>query len=251
MTEGEKKQWSAIILAAGKGTRMKSDLVKVLHTLCGKPMLSYSVDVARAAGVEKIVIIIGHQGNLIREAFQSQGLIFVEQREQLGTGHAVLQARDIFCDYEGTILILCGDVPLLQFSTVEDLLKHHVAGEAVITVLTTILGDPTGYGRIVKGRKDDEVIKIVEEKDATPDEKKIREINTGIYCVNGRFLFNAVAEIRNDNAQKEYYLTDMIEIACQKGFKVITLIATNSVEVMGINTLEDLERASNSLYRLP
>lgn len=244
MIDNEKKQLSAVILAAGKGTRMKSDLAKVLHTLCGRPMLAYSVDVARAVGVEKIVVIIGHQGDLVKRVFHDQGLIFVEQSVQLGTGHAVLQASDIFQGYEGTILILCGDVPLLKVSTVQNLLRNHISEGSVVTVMTTILDDPAGYGRIVKRDGDGEVLKIVEAKDATPDEKKIREINTGIYCVSSKFLFEAVAEIGNNNVQKEYYLTDIIGIASVGGFKVRSLIAPDSVEVMGINTLEDLERAS-------
>lgn len=245
MTEERKIRCCAIILAAGKGTRMKSSLVKVLHPLCGRPMLAYSIDVARTAGAEKIVVIIGYQGSLVREAFRSQGLVFVEQREQVGTGHAVLQARDIFRHYEGIILILCGDVPLLKVSTLQDFLEHHVASGAVATVLTTILDNPEGYGRVVKGGKDGSVLKIVEEKDATYDERKIREINTGIYCVESKFLFEAVGEIGNHNAQKEYYLTDMIEIATKRGFKVMSLIASDSDEVMGINTPDGLERASD------
>ena len=246
MTEDKKKRCSVIILAAGKGTRMKSDLAKVLHTLCGRPMLAYSIDVAEQVGAEKIVIILGHQGDLVREAFQNQGLIFVEQLEQLGTGHAVLQARDIFHLYDDIILILCGDVPLLQVSTVQNLLNRHVSEGSVVTVLTTILADPTGYGRIIKGAKDGHVVKIVEEKDATLDEKKIREINTGIYCVDSKFLFEAVATIGNDNKQKEYYLTDMIEIAFNKGLNIISVVASDCKEVMGLNTPEDVERASKS-----
>jgi UDP-N-acetylglucosamine diphosphorylase/glucosamine-1-phosphate N-acetyltransferase len=245
MGEDDKHRWSALILAAGKGTRMKSNLAKVLHALCGNPMLAYSVEVARSAGVEKIVVVIGYQGDLVRKTFQDQGLIFVEQFEQLGTGHAVLQARQIFRDYEGTILILCGDVPLLGVSTVKNMLECHVSGEAVITVLTTILDDPGGYGRVIKGGRAGGVMKIVEAKDATPDEKKIREINTGIYCVDSKFLFDAVSEINNDNAQKEYYLTDMIEMAFNRGFKILSMIVPNSLEVMGINTPEDLQKASD------
>jgi UDP-N-acetylglucosamine diphosphorylase/glucosamine-1-phosphate N-acetyltransferase len=245
MIEDDKKGLSAIILAAGKGTRLKSDLVKVLHTIHGRPMLAYSIGVARAMGVEKIVVIVGYQGDLVKKAFHGGGVIFAEQREQLGTGHAVLQARDIFCDYEGTILILCGDVPLLKVTTIKNLLEYHGSEGAVVTVLTTVLDDPAGYGRVVKREEDDEVLRIVEAKDATPAEKKIREINTGIYCVDSRFLFEAVAEISNNNAQKEYYLTDMIEIACRKGFKVRSFIAENPLEVMGINTPEELERASH------
>jgi UDP-N-acetylglucosamine diphosphorylase/glucosamine-1-phosphate N-acetyltransferase len=246
MIGDKKKGCSAIILAAGKGTRMKSDLAKVLHTLCGRPMLAYSIDLAQQVGAERIVVIVGYQGDLVKEAFQNQGLIFVEQLEQLGTGHAVLQARDIFHHYDDIILILCGDVPLLQVSTIQNLLNRHVSEGSVVTVLTTILTDPTGYGRIIKGAKDGHVVKIVEEKDATLDEKKIREINTGIYCVDSKFLFEAVATIGNDNNQKEYYLTDMIEIAFNKDLNIISVVASDCKEVMGINTPEDIERASKS-----
>jgi UDP-N-acetylglucosamine diphosphorylase/glucosamine-1-phosphate N-acetyltransferase len=243
MPKDDKEKCSVIILAAGKGTRMKSDRAKVLHAICGRPMLAYVVDMARAAGVEHIAVIIGHQSDVVRETFQAQGLIFVEQTEQLGTGHAVLQAKDVFADYEGTIIILCGDVPLLPVSALMDLVESHISEEAVVTVLTTIAGDPTGYGRVIK-RENGVIEKIVEEKDATRDEKKIREINTGIYCVNSRFLFKAVEEINNNNRQKEYYLTDIIEIACKRGHKVTSMIASNPIEVMGINTPEDLQRAS-------
>jgi len=247
MSGYEKRRLSAVVLAAGKGTRMKSDLAKVLHPLCGKPMLTYSIDVARAIGVENIAVIIGHQADMVREAFKNQGLIFIEQREQLGTGHAVLQAKDIFCHYHGTMLILCGDVPLLCPSTVSALLEYHIMEKATLTVLTTILDDPTSYGRIIKGDNSREVVSIVEEKDASPDEKKIREINTGIYCVESDFLFRAVAEIGNKNVQKEYYLTDIVGIAWEKGFKTRSFIAVDSFEVMGINTLFDLTRASEHM----
>ncbi|MBM4270648.1 MAG: hypothetical protein FJ139_00610 [Deltaproteobacteria bacterium] len=234
----------AIILAAGKGTRMKSDLAKVLHPVCGKPMLSYSVELARTVGADRVIVVIGHQADLVRETFRDQGLMFVEQREQLGTGHAVLQAREMFRDYDGLILILCGDVPLLLPETVRSFIKHHIVSRSTVTVLTTLMEDPSGYGRVIKREETGEVLRIVEEKDATPDEKKTGEINTGIYCVESRFLFEAVAEIRNENAQREYYLTDIIEIARKKGFKVGSLVAPDPGEVMGINTVEDLERAS-------
>jgi UDP-N-acetylglucosamine diphosphorylase/glucosamine-1-phosphate N-acetyltransferase len=247
MSGYEKRRLSAVILAAGKGTRMKSDLAKVLHPLCGKPMLTYSIDVARAICAENIAVVIGHQADMVREVFKNQGLIFIEQREQLGTGHAVLQAKDIFCHYHGTMLILCGDVPLLCPSTVRALLEYHIMEQATLTVLTTILDDPTGYGRIIKGDNSREVVSIVEEKDASPDEKKIREINTGIYCVESDFLFRAVAEIGNKNVQKEYYLTDIVGIAWGKGFKTRSFIAVNSFEVMGINTPFDLTRASEHI----
>ncbi len=242
MAEEKKKNISVVILAAGKGTRMKSDMAKVLHPVCGKTMLAYPVETARAMNARKIVVVIGHQADLVRETFGGEGLIFVEQREQLGTAHAILQTRGEFLAHEGTVIILCGDVPLLRPSTVGSLLDLHLSEKATVTVLTTILEDPHGYGRIVKGA-DGEVLRIVEERDATDGEKKIREINTGIYCVESGFLYAAVEEIGNDNAQGEYYLTDIIGIAREKGATVRSFVVADPVETMGINTPDDLEKA--------
>jgi UDP-N-acetylglucosamine diphosphorylase/glucosamine-1-phosphate N-acetyltransferase len=247
MKRYEERDVGAIILAAGKGKRMKSGLAKVLHPLCGKPMLTYSVDLARTVGVGKIAVVIGHQAGVIREMFSDQGLIFVEQGEQLGTGHAVLQAKDTFSNFSGIILILCGDVPLLLTSTVSSLIENHISRNATLTVLTTLLDDPSGYGRVIKRGFEGEVLRIIEEKDASPDEKKIKEINTGIYCVDSNFLFRAVEEIGNENVQREYYLTDIVGIAWTMGLKTRSFVSANSVEVMGINTLEDLERASKHI----
>lgn len=238
-----KKGFSTIILAAGKGKRMQSDLAKVLHPLRGVPILTYPIATARAAGAERIVVVIGHQAGLIRERFANQGLTFVEQREQLGTGHAVLQAAEAFRDHDGTIVILCGDVPLIRPETVRSLYERHREEGAAVTVLTTIPADPAGYGRVVK-EEGGRVVRIVEEKDAGPEQKKIREINTGIYCVESRFLFTAVAGLGNRNAQGEYYLTDIVEIACDLGLRTCSSDAPDPVEVMGINTPEELEKAS-------
>ena len=231
-----------IILAAGRGKRMQSDLAKVLHSICGVPMLTHPVATARAAGAEKIVVVIGHQAERIRECFQRDDLIFVEQREQLGTGHAVLQARDVFRGYRGSILILCGDVPLIRPETVRALCQRHREEGAAVTVLTTVPADPAGYGRVIKAN-DGGVLKIVEDKDATAIEKRTREINTGIYCVENPFLFEAVSALGNRNAQGEYYLTDIVEIANQKGLRVTSLAADDPQEVMGINTPDELEKA--------
>jgi len=236
------KRIGAVILAAGKGTRMQSELAKVLHPICGRPMLLYSVDLAKVIGADRIVAVIGHQAERVREACGEQGVIFVEQRLQLGTGHAVLQAREVFADYDGLILILCGDVPLLKGSTVESLIAHHDASGAAVTVMTVNLDNPGSYGRIVKSDTG-EVLKIVEAKDATAGEKAIREINTGIYCADCRFLFDAVGRIENNNVQKEYYLTDIMEIARRDGHKVSAFVVGNATEVMGINTPEDLAYA--------
>ncbi len=244
----EKREYATLILAAGKGTRMKSDLAKVLHPVHGKPMLDHVVAVAREIGSLKIGVIIGHQADLIQETYKGEGLTFILQKEQLGTGHAVLQARQAFSSFRGTMIILCGDVPLLRSSTVRKMMEHHVKTNSMITVLTIRLDEPASYGRIVRSR-DDRILKIVEARDATEAEKGITEINTGIYCAESPFLFEAVAQVRNDNAQGEYYLTDICEIANQKKMKVTPYLAGDSEEFMGINTFEDLERAQKVLER--
>jgi UDP-N-acetylglucosamine diphosphorylase/glucosamine-1-phosphate N-acetyltransferase len=241
-----KKKFCALILAAGKGTRMKSEKAKVLHRLGGKPLLHYSIEAAKAAGAEKIVAVIGHQAPEVRETFAGSGCLFVEQNPQLGTGHAVLQAKDVLSNYDGLTVILCGDVPLLKPATITSLINDHVDGKAVVSVLTTVPPPPHAYGRIVKDQAGN-VLKIVENKDATEEERKIGEINTGIYCVGTEFLFKALANVTNHNQQKEYYLTDIVEIAVRTGLKVKSFIASDYVEVMGINTPEELARAEKHL----
>jgi UDP-N-acetylglucosamine diphosphorylase/glucosamine-1-phosphate N-acetyltransferase len=235
----EDKSIGAVILAAGKGTRMHSDLAKVLHTIDGRPMLAYSVDLARAVGAERIVAVIGHQAQQVREFCAAPGLLFVEQRPQLGTGHAVLQARKAFAGFAGRVLVLCGDVPLLRTNTIAALIDRHDATGAAVTVMTVVLSDPGNYGRVVKDANG-EVMKIVEARDATEAEKEIREINTGIYCADSGFLFSAVTRIGNCNAQREYYLTDIMEIARRDGVRTQAYVAADAVEVMGINTPEEL-----------
>lgn len=232
--------FGTIILAAGKGKRMKSDLAKVLHSVCGVPMLTHSIAAARAAGARRIVVVIGHQAERIRALFDKEGLIFVEQGALLGTGHAVLQAKEAFEHYAGTVVILCGDVPLIRPETVRALYDCHRSEAAAVTVLTTILQDPAGYGRVVT-EKDGSVLRIVEDRDATTAEKQIRRINTGIYCVESPFLFQAVSRLGNRNAQGEYYLTDIVEMARKRGLRVISTLANDPAEVMGINTCEELD----------
>ena len=245
MKEAEKSMtdFVAVILAAGKGTRMKSDLVKVLHPVAGRPMLDYVLNLAEHAGTSRITVVIGHQAELVEARYANRGLTFVYQREQLGTGHAVLQAAGAFEGYRGTILILCGDVPLLQAATVRGLMDLHRSSGAAVTVLTTLLDDPSGYGRVVK---DDggNVLGIVEHRDATEAQRGIREINTGIYCAENPFLFEAVGEIGNDNAQREYYFTDIFAIARRRGVRTASVVAPDPGEVMGINSPEDLARAT-------
>jgi UDP-N-acetylglucosamine diphosphorylase/glucosamine-1-phosphate N-acetyltransferase len=242
------KAFCALILAAGKGTRMKSDMAKVLHVLEGKPLLYYSLEAARDAGAQKIIVIVGHQSDKVRESFLDPDLIFVEQMPQLGTGHAVMQAREVLCDYKGLTVILCGDVPLLKSETIRLLIHHHRDAQACVTVLTTEPPGPHAYGRIVKNHQG-EILKIVEHRDATEAERNIMEINTGIYCVDTPFLFSALAQVKNDNQQKEYYLTDIVEIARRDGRKVHAFLTADYVEVMGINTFEELRKAGEHLRK--
>jgi UDP-N-acetylglucosamine diphosphorylase/glucosamine-1-phosphate N-acetyltransferase len=225
---------------------MKSDLAKVLHVLEGRPLLYYSLKAARDAGAEKIVVIVGHQAQKVREEFARGGLIFAEQKPQLGTGHAVLQAKDALADYTGLTVILCGDVPLLKAATIKGLIAQHIGSRARLTVLTTFPPELKGYGRVVKDAHGN-ISKIVEERDASEEEKQIGEINTGIYCVDTPFLFAALGKVTNDNKQQEYYLTDIVEIACREGQIVRAHVAPDYVEVMGINTVEQLQQAGEYL----
>lgn len=246
MEELKRTGLATIILAAGKGTRMKSDLVKILHPLCGKPMVWYVAELARTLRVQKIVIVVGHQASKVRETMGKEDLIYALQEEQLGSAHAVLQAAGALEGFAGDILILCGDVPLLRPATIEGLLTNHRAHGGVITVMTAVLDDPGSYGRVVKNETGD-VLKIVETRDANSKEKMIREINTGIYCARSDFLFEAVRTIGNTNNQGEYYFTDIFEIARNRGWKTGSFIIPDPTEAMGINTAGDLAAAEKRM----
>ncbi len=238
---------AALVLAAGKGTRMKSNLVKVMHPLAGCPMVDYPVVAARAAGAGRLVLVVGHQSEKVRDHFAGVAdVAFAVQEEQLGTGHAVACAAGALAGFGGRVLILCGDVPLIREKTLTDLLARHEERQAVVTVLTAHLDDPTGYGRVVK-REGGRILRIVEEKDATPEERNISEINSGIYCVNGDFLFEAVAGLSNDNAQGEYYLTDIIRMAADRCLHCYSLPVDDPAEVMGVNDRVQLAAAGKIL----
>ncbi|MBN2845611.1 MAG: NTP transferase domain-containing protein [Deltaproteobacteria bacterium] len=242
------RKLASVILAAGKGTRMKSDLAKVLHPLCGKPMLHYPIALARAIGSKRIVPVVGHQAEEIQRLFSDDDLTFALQREQLGTAHAVLQAKAALHDFVGDVVILCGDVPLLLPSTVESLVDHHRSHNAAITVVTTFLADPGSYGRVIRG-EGDTVVKIVEARDATEKEKEINEINTGIYCAERKFLFESLDQIGNENSQGEYYLTDIFEIAGRENRNALPFVVDDSVEAMGINTVSELQQANEIMKK--
>jgi bifunctional UDP-N-acetylglucosamine pyrophosphorylase/glucosamine-1-phosphate N-acetyltransferase len=241
------KSLATVILAAGKGTRMKSAQPKVLHPLCGQPLIHYPVRLARQLGSTTTVLVVGHGAETVESALAAENVVFALQAEQLGTGHALLCAQPALADFSGTILLLCGDVPLLRAATIAQLLDYHHAQGASVTVLTATLENPYGYGRVV--RDGDEVVAIVEEKDATPELRTIREINTGIYCFAAPFVFTALSQVGCNNAQGEYYLTDVLALARSAGRKVCALAAAEGEEAMGINDRVQLADA-DALLRL-
>lgn len=227
---------TTVILAAGKGTRMRSNLPKVMHKIADRPMLEHVYDMSRQLGNGHIKIVYGHGGEQVKSALSHLDAVWVEQKEQKGTGHAVQQVADLIPDQD-TVLILYGDVPLLKLDTVKILLAN--VSQDTMGLLTMDLANPSGYGRIVRDNKGD-VQKIVEEKDASADEKAITEINTGIMAVKGDKLKIWLSRLQNNNAQGEYYLTDIIQMAVHEGIKVVTNQPHNEDEVMGVNNRQQL-----------
>jgi bifunctional UDP-N-acetylglucosamine pyrophosphorylase/glucosamine-1-phosphate N-acetyltransferase len=236
-----------VILAAGKGTRMKSDRVKVLHPLLGLPMLFYSIELSLSGiKAEKTIVVVGYQADRIQERFKDLKIDFALQKEQLGTGHAVLQAVPFLHSFRGAVLILCGDVPLVKLETLRSFIGTYRKNESTLSVMTAVVEKPFGYGRILRN-PEGWLEKIVEEKDASEEEKAIREINTGIYCIKAPFLKEGLTEIGRENAQGEYYLTDLVGIARKKGLRCSAHIVADAAEVMGINTRVDLSVANEKL----
>jgi len=233
--------WS-LILAAGEGTRMNSDLPKVLHEAMGRPMLAWVLDAARGAGASAQIVVVGFGAERVEAAVAAPDVRFAHQRERLGTGHAVMMARPLLEDLRGSLLLLAGDTPLLESATLSRLVEAHRASGAAATILSARFPNPAGYGRIVRSPRGD-VISIREELDASPSEKAIDEINTGAYCFESRALLDALAGLRAENAKKEYYLTDTIAILIASGRRVDALVAGDYRETLGVNTREALAEA--------
>ncbi|MET3700060.1 UDP-N-acetylglucosamine pyrophosphorylase /glucosamine-1-phosphate N-acetyltransferase [Bacillus oleivorans] len=231
----------AIILAAGKGTRMKSKVYKVLHPVCGKAMVQHVIDEVSKLQVQSIYTIIGYGAEEVK-AQVGDVTNYILQEEQLGTGHAVMQAQGELAGKQGTTIVLCGDTPLLTSETLQALMKQHEEENAAVTVLTAKADDPAGYGRVLRNQ-DGSVKKIVEHKDATEDERTVQEINTGTYCFDNALLFHALSQVSNDNAQGEYYLPDCIEILKQEGHKVSAYQTEDFNETMGVNDRVALSQA--------
>ncbi|MGR9047970.1 bifunctional UDP-N-acetylglucosamine diphosphorylase/glucosamine-1-phosphate N-acetyltransferase GlmU [Halobacillus faecis] len=231
----------AVVLAAGQGTRMKSKLYKVLHPVCGKPMVQHVVDQLNKLDLQEMITVVGFGAEKVQEQL-GEDSHYVIQEEQLGTGHAVLQADDILADKEGTTVVVCGDTPLLTGETLQKLLDHHDAEGAKATVLTAHAEDPHGYGRVIRGGNG-QVERIVEQKDASDEEQAIQEINTGTYCFDNAMLFDALKNVSNDNVQGEYYLPDVIEILKGQGETISAYQTPEFSESLGVNDRVALSKA--------
>lgn len=238
----ESRQIAAVILAAGQGTRMKSTCPKVLHQISGKPLVAWPAELSETLGCHSTLLVVGHGAAEVQSTLGDHRYSYVLQSEQLGTGHALLCAREALVGFSGTLLLLCGDVPLLQQETLEAMLEMHAATKASVTLLTAVVDDPTGYGRIVRD-DDGRVTAIVEQKDATADQLSITEINAGIYAFEAPWVFEALLSVGNNNAQNEYYLTDIVEAANHQGRTVGAMIV-DAEEVMGINDRSQLAEAA-------
>lgn len=231
----------AVILAAGQGTRMKSKLYKVLHPVCGKPMVQHVVDHIQTLDVNRIVTVVGHGAEKVQQQLGDKSE-YVLQAEQLGTAHAVQQAEAILGNEEGTTLVVCGDTPLIRPETMQALFEHHQAKNAKATILTAIAESPTGYGRILRG-SNGQVEQIVEQKDASVEQQLVKEINTGTYCFDNKLLFETLKLVKNDNAQGEYYLPDVIEILQKQGDIVEAYVTDDFEETLGVNDRVALSQA--------
>ncbi|QNK88151.1 bifunctional UDP-N-acetylglucosamine diphosphorylase/glucosamine-1-phosphate N-acetyltransferase GlmU [Sporosarcina sp. resist] len=237
----------AVVLAAGQGTRMKSDLYKVLHPVCGKPMVEHVIDHIRGLGIGRIVTIVGHGAETVEETLGEKSE-YALQQEQLGTAHAVQQAERLIGDLDGTTIVVCGDTPLIRSETMEELIAHHKATGAKATILTANADDPTGYGRIIRGESR-QVLRNVEQKDATPEEQKVTEINTGTYCFDNRTLFETLKKVKNNNTQGEYYLPDVVGILQSENALVSAYVTGDFSETLGINDRVVLAEAERVMRR--
>jgi bifunctional UDP-N-acetylglucosamine pyrophosphorylase/glucosamine-1-phosphate N-acetyltransferase len=238
---------AAVILAAGQGTRMKSDLPKVLHPLAGRPLVTYAVETARALTDVEPVLVVGHEAQAVREAV-GEGVVFVEQAEQRGTGHAVLQAREALEGQADLVLVTYADMPLLTVETLRRLAQCQQQNSGPITILTLVHENPRGFGRVIRDRSD-AVVQIVEEAVATPEQLAIRELNAGVYCFDAYWLWTHVDRIPLSLPKREYYLTDTVGMAVAEGRRVEAVVTEDAVEMVGINTRVHLAEAESALRR--
>jgi UDP-N-acetylglucosamine diphosphorylase/glucosamine-1-phosphate N-acetyltransferase len=242
----QQQDLAVIILAAGKGTRMKSSLAKVLLPLAGHPLLHYTLDLSSKLNPVQTIVVVGHQADQVQQAFAERGVEFVLQHEQLGTGHAAKQAKEKLENFKGLVLVLCGDMPLIRPDTLLEMVAGHRASGAKCTVLTLKSDGLHDFGRIIRDEKG-LILKIVEFKDASDVEKKVDEFNSGVYCFDSGLFFKALEHVDSNNAQNEYYLTDTIEYLVRKRYPVQATQTQNANEILGINSPDDLNRAERLL----
>ncbi len=240
---------AAIILAAGKSTRMKSQRVKVLHEICGRAMLAYVLDAVREAGAERIVVVVGHDREAVMREFAGQAdIVWVHQREQKGTGHAVQVCREALRGFAGDVFVLAGDGPLIRPATLSRILEEHRCKQAAMTLATSVIDNPAGYGRIVRDASG-EILAIVEEKDASADQRAIREVNPSYYLFESESLFSALDQIKPNNQKGEYYLTDTLAILRRGGRSVTALAAVPAEDILSINSRLELAVVSRVMQR--
>ncbi len=240
---------AAIILAAGLGKRMQSDLPKVLHLACGRPLIDYVLDAARGAGAQRLIVVVGHKAELVRETLRDAADVeFALQAQQRGTGHAVLMCRDLLIEHNGPVLVLAGDTPLLRSTSLARLLAEQERARAACVIGTAETDQNEGLGRIVRDQHG-AFVRIVEQRDATPEQRALREINTGCYAFDGRELFAALDQVGADNDQGEYYLTDCAEILRRSGRSVFAVRCFDIAEALGVNTPEQLADVERALQR--
>jgi len=244
----QEQDLAVVILAAGKGTRMQNPLPKVLIPIFGKSALEYVLDVAEKLSPARILVVVGYQADYIREKFSKRDIEFVLQEEQLGTGHAAYQTEEVLKSFEGNILILCGDMPLIQIETLRQLLNQHKKIEAKCTLLTLKARESNDFGRIIRDDKGS-ILKIVEFGDASEKEKNVDEFNSGVYCFDKKLFFKALSSVGDNNLQKEYYLTDTIEYSVKSGYPVSSMQTEDTEEIIGINSPDDLKRVERLLEK--
>lgn len=241
---------AVVVLAAGKGTRMRSNLAKVLHPLGGRPMIQWVVEKVLSLCPGRGIVVVGHQASEVKSCLSIYPLSFAQQDEQLGTGHALRCALPLIPETCSQVMVLCGDTPLIREKTLRTLFECQLQARSALTLLVTRLENPKGYGRVLC-TPDGSVHAIAEEKDATPEEKQVKLINTGFYCFERSFLEQKIMDIQPDNAQGEYYLTDLVGAAVRAGMRVECIHADCPEEVMGINTPENLKEAEEFLGLIP
>ena len=230
---------AVVILAAGEGTRMKSETPKALHLLCSKPLVSWVLSTVKKLNPTKVVVVVGNKAEEVKKTLEKENVLFAEQKKQLGSGDALKSARKALGTFNGNILVICADTPLISVEALKGLFRNHLISQNAATILSAQIKNPSGYGRIVRSQSGD-IRLIIEEKDATAEQRNIKEINSGIYCFKSPLIWDMVSKIKNDNKKKEYYLTDVISILKNLGSKVGAHCVQNSEEIIGVNSRLDL-----------